>query len=253
MTYRYFACDWLIRASGELNTLDMLRRLTDEANCGIAVLLLTWRTDGCYIMRFVFQAPSRHVLDECLSKLAKPMDLENWRPAKKAEFIEAAESMDTPGALPWAERNIEELGQYNEALLTGTPMWVTFRSVAHPLSPSDLEQVFKILDRWNCNVFYHEPKLEDARQGRAGFLFIARVTSVSRFEQFVIELQPFLDITGWFWLYRPTRHEPDALLTLDAVRFSEAQPLTRESAEKFLQLARVFGRANENDLSPHSR
>ncbi len=249
MRYTYLACEWIVQRPKIDFLIFRLASMAKAHGCDFLVKFpFLWDRGGhgYYLGQCIWRGRTRDAIELCLERSA--MRFVSCREIEARDFLNMeGDYTDTTidygvtGVLQF-DRYLEEMGQYNQALLNETPMWATCHWIMRRLSPASVDKILDIADQHSCLLHYLKPEAPSPHTNSGYTLqFMAKVEKVAQMEEFVYQLSPHINFEYWYWLYALSDITPN-LNVLREEDLENATPLARGNKAQFLQMVEEYCR-----------
>ena len=231
MEHHYFECYWTIIDFIGFGILDNVMPIVNRLQC--EMWWSSWNNihqtkDGYEAVSCIVQAPSVDVF----STLAK--EIERYLPLTDCHSISSPDlpvddSLGAPANTVLVDliQNLNQIAEYNQAVLHKTPMWVSGIWIVKPIKVDDVDHLLQISAEKNCSLFYKSPFRPYSGSPIWMIAFFLQVNQVDLFDVFSKQLGQVFDARHWSWIYK------NSSIELDLEKLS---PLTHETVNEFIQL-----------------
>lgn len=244
-----FSCDWIVQRPKIHNTASTVNTILAAHECRLFFTSTRIGETGCYTKTCLWVVPSSEILDICLERILPYFKFSTYFPTDAKQLGEKTWNAVFTNIFGYNAEESEIYGQYNEAIFQNSYMWSQCYWTAKPLTNSDLDSVFNLIDKWSYSLRFSSPEYTrlSAMQPHFDFLFYLRARPISR-DLFIGEIQPFIYLQVGEWLREASdfiRHCP----VLDVNQLSQMKPFSLENSTEFLALANYYGHRNEANKS----
>ena len=207
----HYMCEWLIMDYVDFSQISSMFAVLDELQSDISTRgdAIHLTENGLKAKIVVVTAPSTQVFSLLQSKIEKYTNLTNTHPVDPSDY--AFESLHD---LPSTSTGdfialLNELAEYNQAVLSDKPMWVSALWIVEPLQRQNVDDLLQELTAKDCDLFYTKPfRPYEGSPIWMTSLFL-KLNHVVAFDNISTQLNQVFKVRGWDWIYKHSSIELD--------------------------------------------